>query len=677
MPAPRRHVGVIYGNVGSTEFELAVSDPSLRRLDYVEVEQEGQRILCQVGDVERRSSLSFDQALAVAHDRGEDGPDGLSATVHVIGFVDGRGRVQTPRNPFRAGMPVQAAADVLVTAVLGLEGAAETSAYLGHVKGSRIPVRLSLNVLAQKHVSVLAKTGAGKSYTVGVVLEEFLKAKVPLVILDPHGEYGSLRNANVEEQELEAMVRFGIRPRSFQKQIREFALDTFLNPDAEKLRLEGLNLEGHEVADLLGGKLSSGQMGVLYQAVKEVKEVNPAYTLRDVMEFVGQNKSSAKWNVLNALEALDSTGVFDTRGTPVKELVRPGQCTIINLKGVAPDVQEIVVTRLSNLLWQTRKRNEVAPHILVVEEAHNFCPERGIGNAVSGPVLRTIASEGRKFGMGLVIVSQRPAKIDKNVLSQCNTQIVLKVTNPNDLKAIVQSLEGITGASADEVQRLPVGVALVAGGGLTQPVYVDVRPRHTRHGGRSVEIVKEDGQDGAKASGEKDGGPAPDVHPAFTAPPEPARRRPPPRSEARPAADPAATAEGGAGHAEPVPAEPPVTGPAAPPGPLEAAHGTPPALRSWSKADKQHIHRVAARIGIVGQDQDPERTLSLLQRLPAQNGRTTEERIVLYHEIAHEVCFVEDPACIRCPMQEACQHHAKAKQERRKTRSPIRRLWRR
>ena len=51
-------------------------------------------------------------------------------------------------------------------------------------------------------------------------------------------------------------------------------------------------------------------------------------------------------------------------------------------------------------------------------------------------MFRTIASEGRKFGLGILIVTQRAAKVDKNVLSQCNTQIILKVTNPNDLKLI-------------------------------------------------------------------------------------------------------------------------------------------------------------------------------------------------------------------------------------------------
>src|ERR1041385_773471 len=503
----RRQVGIIYGSASSTGFDLAVSDGDLKRLDYVEAEQDGTRVLCQVESVERKSRLSLEQAMQIPSGLMAETDDTLTAGVRVIGYQDAQGRIQTPRVPFRAGIPVHRAEERLVTAVLGLEGAADEGAYLGFVKGSRIPVTVNMDTLAQKHVSVLAKTGAGKSYTVGVLLEELLKANVPLVILDPHGEYGSLRNPNIDEGEVAQMAKFGVKPKSFAKQVKEYAIDTALNPEASRLVLQGMNLEGRDIVEMLGSKLTGGQVGVLYQAIKEVKEFLPAYTLRDIIDGVARNKASSKWNVLNALEVLESTKIFDIRGTPVKELVAPGQCSIINLKGVTPDVQEIVVTRIASMLWEARKRNEVPAHILVVEEAHNFCPERNVGNAVSGAMLRTVASEGRKFGMGLLIVSQRPAKVDKNVLSQCNTQVVLKVTNPNDLKAIIQSVEGISAELSDEIQRLPVGVALVAGGGLPHPVFVDVRPRVTRHGGKSVSVLHQEVE-------EEDDEPAPPPGPA-------------------------------------------------------------------------------------------------------------------------------------------------------------------
>ena len=722
----RRQVGIIYGSASSTGFDLAVSDGDLKRLDYVEAEQDGTRVLCQVESVERKSRLSLEQAMQIPSGLMAETDDTLTAGVRVIGYQDAQGRIQTPRVPFRAGIPVHRAEERLVTAVLGLEGAADEGAYLGFVKGSRIPVTVNMDTLAQKHVSVLAKTGAGKSYTVGVLLEELLKANVPLVILDPHGEYGSLRNPNIDEGEVAQMAKFGVKPKSFAKQVKEYAIDTALNPEAQRLVLQGMNLEGRDIVEMMGSKLTGGQVGVLYQAIKEVKEFLPAYTLRDIIDGVARNKASSKWNVLNALEVLESTKIFDIRGTPVKELVAPGQCSIINLKGVTPDVQEIVVTRIASMLWEARKRNEVPAHILVVEEAHNFCPERNVGNAVSGAMLRTVASEGRKFGLGLLIVSQRPAKVDKNVLSQCNTQVVLKVTNPNDLKAIVQSVEGISMEVADEVQRLPVGVALVAGGGLTQPVFVDVRPRVTRHGGKSVSVlhqeVEEEDDEPAPPPGpapgdealadepaDVDGDQPEDPGPLPTVP-APARpiaeveeevtARPPSPPVDRRAPLPGTPAAWNAALLDeilpatkvrraplaPPPMAPPPEEvvefeheePAPAPTPLKRAALAPfdaKVRKSWNLADAKEIQRVAVRVGAAPAGQDPQRTLDVLWELAREHQKDPDERLRLYREVATHVCHAEQPACIRCPLKDHCAYYETLRQERQKTRGPLRRLW--
>ncbi|UCE73221.1 MAG: ATP-binding protein, partial [Methanomassiliicoccales archaeon] len=168
--------------------------------------------------------------------------------------------------------------------------------------------------------------------------------------------------------------------------------------------------------------------------------------------------------------------------------------TIINLKGSPPDIQTLVVNRICTYLFELRKQDKIPPLMLVAEEAHNFCPQQG--QVASSKIFRTIASEGRKFGLGLCVVTQRPAKVDKNVLSQCNTQVILKVTNPNDLKAITASVEGLTSGMTDEIQRLPIGTAIITGGKITMPLFVEIRPRETRHGGESVTIVERSSEKG-------------------------------------------------------------------------------------------------------------------------------------------------------------------------------------
>jgi len=82
--------------------------------------------------------------------------------------------------------------------------------------------------------------------------------------------------------------------------------------------------------------------------------------------------------------------------------------------------------------------------------------------------------------------------VDKNILSQCNTQIIMRVTNPNDLKALSKGLEGMTGELEEEIKRLPAGTAMLVSNEIERPVLVNVRSRKSRHGGVSTQIVSRD-----------------------------------------------------------------------------------------------------------------------------------------------------------------------------------------
>ena len=104
---------------------------------------------------------------------------------------------------------------------------------------------------------------------------------------------------------------------------------------------------------------------------------------------------------------------------PTEELLRPGRASVIDMTGIIPELQAMIVSRLLTDIFEARKRRLISPGMVVVEEAHNYIPERGTGNAASTSIIRTIAAEGRKFGLGLMVISQRPARVNKNVISQC------------------------------------------------------------------------------------------------------------------------------------------------------------------------------------------------------------------------------------------------------------------
>lgn len=483
-PGDQTPVGIIYGNVGTASFNVRVTGP-LERMEYVQTEHETDGwVLGQVMEVERKTDLSLDKAAMISEGRDVDIEEKITAEVHVIGYRDDRHLLQVPRTPFKAGNPVYKAKDSLIMDVVGLRQNLDTGAYLGLLMGHDIKVEMDINAMVQKHVSILAKTGGGKSFLCGALIEELMKHNVTVMVIDPHGEYGSMRE---KASPIETSRNFGVKPTGYAQNIIEFATDTITNKKGRPLKFTLANLEARELLDLTNIKSVRSYLTALRKAIDLLRSAKKEYSLRDIISVLEAEEDSQHTALISELEYLDEVNIFAPKGTRIDELVVKGKTTIINLKGTPPDIQELVVSRICSALFELRKVDKIPPMMLVVEEAHNYCPQQG--KVSSSKILRTIASEGRKFGLGLMIITQRAAKVDKNVLSQCNTQMILKVTNPNDLKAITSSVEGLTPGMADEIQRLPVGVALVMGGNIQMPLLVEVRPRESRHGGESVEIV--------------------------------------------------------------------------------------------------------------------------------------------------------------------------------------------
>lgn len=466
-------VGVIFGETGSHAFRFAVTDPAdVKRTDYVKVwHQADGWVLGQVLSMSRTA---------------DGGRDRLSAAVTVIGARDQAGLLRSPGTPFRPGDKVFKAEEELIVNALGLDGG---GAYLGVLDGTDIPVAIDRNKLIQKHCSILAMTGSGKSYTAAVIIEEMLDRDVPLLVIDPHGEYSTFREPNDDPDIGELADRFGIEPRGYRnvtvytpgnKRLCEYADRT--------LRLNGRNLTPREIVEYVPSELSNTEIGLVYEAVNALRADGRDYTVKDVLVEIAASRGAARWGVYNKLEPLLDSEFLAEKPTPLADLFARGRASVIDMKGIHPAVQQTIVAKLLAALFDARKAGLVPPGLVVVEEAHNFCPEKGFMKTTSSDVLRAIASEGRKFGLGMLIVSQRPAKVDKNVLSQCNTQIIMRVTNPNDIRAITKSLEGVSSEVEEEIKRLPPGVALLVSPDIPRAVMVQVRVRKSRHGGASKDI---------------------------------------------------------------------------------------------------------------------------------------------------------------------------------------------
>lgn len=455
-------LGKICGKCSTNTFDFFVEEIA-QKFEYVQVKHpDNFYVLAQIVEIEKSNGET-------------------KAKCNVLGYRS-KGILRNLRTPLEPGSEVHFAEDDFIKSTLDLKKD-KYGAYMGILEGrDNIPVFLDMNKMISKHVAVLARTGAGKSYCLSVLLEEVMQKNVPIVVIDPHGEYASLKKPTEEKNKLE---RFGIEAFGFGKRVVEFSPDIEKNPEALPLKLTNENLTGRELMHMLPAKLSNSQIGLLYTALKDIHR---SADFDDLLVNLQMEEHGAKWAVINLIEYMKKLDIFSKKYTALNDLVRAGRCSVINLRGVPTELQEIVVYKLSSDLFNARKKGEIPPFFLVVEEAHNFCPERSFGEAKSSRILRQIVAEGRKFGLGMAVVTQRPARVEKTVLSQCNTQVILKVTNPNDLKAISNSVEGITSETEKEIRNLHIGKAMLVGV-VDLPLFVEVRPKMTKHGGEAINII--------------------------------------------------------------------------------------------------------------------------------------------------------------------------------------------
>jgi uncharacterized protein len=454
-------LGSVVGKTSTLDFKFKV-DGNVKKFQYLKIPFKNGNVLAQVLEMETSSEETV-------------------ASCIILGFKRDKKDLEHLLVPIEPGNEVFDAEDEFVKESLGLER--EGGAFIGNLDGRKnLKVFVDLNKVLTKHVSILAKSGSGKSYSAGVLLEEIMEEKIPLLILDPHGEYSSMVKPNNDDKK--KLENIGLLPKGYKDNIQEYSPETKINGNCKPLRLSASSLTPNTLVHLLPAKLSNAQLGLLYAALQNKTKID----FDDLITRIDSEENNMKYTVINILDYLKNMEIFSGNPTSLQELIRPGKASIINLKGIQPEVLEIVSYKLLKDLFDARKRGNIPPFFLVIEEAHNFAPERGFGEVKSSGIIRQIAAEGRKFGLGLCIISQRPARVDKNVLSQITTQMILKVTNPNDLKAISASVEGITAETEKEIRNIPIGTTMLVGV-VNQPLLVNVRTRKSKHGGVAIDVL--------------------------------------------------------------------------------------------------------------------------------------------------------------------------------------------
>jgi hypothetical protein len=229
---------------------------------------------------------------------------------------------------------------------------------------------------------------------------------------------------------------------------------------------------------------------------KKMQDSKQIFDLSDIIKAIETDERMnprVKEALLGWLYDIESMKIVGRDENPkLEEALIPGKAMIIDLSDtVTLRRKQIIVTYLATRLFSLRRREEVPPFVMILEEAHQFCPEGSRSHAPSRGVIETIAREGRKFFASLVLISQRPVRLSTTVLSQCNTHVIMRVTNPYDLQHIGESSEGIDRSALDTISSLRAGEALVVGSAVNFPVFIHVRKRKSNEPrlSRSLEDV--------------------------------------------------------------------------------------------------------------------------------------------------------------------------------------------
>ena len=506
------------GSVSSGQLIEIIGDDKKKYLGRITSIERKNYLIDQDGAVQLSTLYSENENLE-SSDIGISGDfqDFIISSVEIIGNRPSDSKIFfRPRRPFRMGTRVYKASPEFLNEQLKPWG---NSIEIGKFRdNSKVPIHIDLNELISKHFAVLAMTGSGKSWTVSVIIEAIAQNyDLPILIFDPHGEYSSLKVSNIEK---ETEDQGGVNPISVKTKIYvaadsqtkkrsdEMFIEKFgIDRESESLNVNITDLETYQIIHLLRSlyDLSEAQSRILQAGWTDIIENPELIDTTDINKIINKLgdignevvQGVAAKNILNTkLRILFNSMPFirksaEQRPVKLNEIVKRKQISVIDMSGIEVIHQQALMAILSSKILKARMSGDIPPLLLILEEAHRYIPA-GATSTASKPTIKRVAQEGRKFLMGMGIISQRPSRLDDDVLSQCNNQIIMRLTNPNDQNYVKKVSEWVSDGDLEEIRSMVPGEAFIFGSAvpLSLPMKI-TNKRYTKHGGYTPDIIEE------------------------------------------------------------------------------------------------------------------------------------------------------------------------------------------
>ncbi|WP_457640719.1 helicase HerA domain-containing protein [Persephonella sp.] len=426
----------------------------------------------------------------------------IKGEIHILGEIIDLGDeilLQIPRTPPLPAAEVLEASPDLLKKVFGAKS--EKFVRIGRLLAEKeeVPVYVDIEQIVLRHLAVLAVTGAGKSNTVSVLLKNIINLGGTVAVFDFHGEYlrsNLTRNgkkainiipplinpAMLKPKEFASLI--GIKQNAY-VQFRYFRI-AFEHLIAELEEEKGKDWQNYvETSDFL-------------RRLKDTIE-NIGNPESDVGQKIkGRIREDSLFEVLNKLEdvELELGHIIKLGVPPLIEKIKPGMVNVFDFSELDEDVADAIASNI--LRWALEERKKAVrrgnsklpfPILVVIEEAHILAGEKR--NTESKYYISRIAREGRKFGLGLAIVTQRPKGLDKEILSQMNNMIILKLVEPEDQKHVQRASEALSQELMDYLPGLNPGEGIIIGNMTKIPLLVKIDKAQEKIEGNDIDVIKE------------------------------------------------------------------------------------------------------------------------------------------------------------------------------------------
>jgi uncharacterized protein len=378
-----------------------------------------------------------------------------------------------------------------------------------------------LDITRPHMVFICGKRGYGKSYTIGVFLEEIaavekaIKEQLAVVVLDTLGIFWSTQFPSKDDRE--RIQQWGRTPTGFPIRLlvpaggignyskRNIAVEKFSLCTSELSPMHWCQLFDVKMTDPIGVALTN--------ALLALQSLNGRFSLNDIISYIQQDEQievTVKKAVQNYFLMADSWNVFDTEGLSITEIVRPGSVTVLDLSALPGLLlKDVVVAILSQKIFDKRVSSrktfeqkkmgfdvneESIPLVwLAVDEAQVFLPSER-KTLSKGVLVEEWMRQGRQPGLSLLLATQRPSAIEPEVLSHCDLFLCHRLTAQEDIDALSRIrpiyMHGDVQESLKKI-GCEKGVALLVDDTSESVHVVQVRPRVSWHGGAEP-VIKND-----------------------------------------------------------------------------------------------------------------------------------------------------------------------------------------